>query len=297
MARLLSAYSLHRWFFHNRLVRINNLFYRQQCIGNKNNWELVLRHFISLILSVLFLTSCASTVSVDSDTLYRYQIDAEATDRSKLKKIVIASVNYAQESPSYLRYEESRVDAVVTNYLQGNGYEVLSGNQFDTAWANALDLYGDYYDRTTASYRRDRFNQILGDSLTELKEKYDVDGILFTDLIVRKVNFSYKQPHYAAWDGVKRKPRLKGGNGVPRDYNWAKSFRVSSLSVTLFRSDKKFVFNSVGGIELIDNLNMKTGTPKATRNSNLFGDEDMLMEGIRLAFHPFIPMPNYPGKK
>ncbi|MCF7980360.1 MAG: hypothetical protein K9K86_00140 [Pseudomonadales bacterium] len=256
-----------------------------------------MRYFTTLMLSLMLLTSCASTISVDSDTLYRYQIDEEATNKSKLKKIVIASVNYAQESPSYLRYEESRVDNIIAEYLQTNGYEVITGNQFDTAWANAIDQYGEYYDRTTATYRRDRFNQILSDSLAELKEKYDVDGILFTDLIVRKVNFSYKQPHYAAWDGVKRKPRLKGGNGVPRDYNWAKTFRASSLSLTLFRHDKKFLFNSIGGIEVIDNLNMKTGTPKATRNTNLFGDEDMLLEGIQLAFHPLIPMPNYPGKK
>lgn len=256
-----------------------------------------MRHFIILVLSLMFLASCASTVSIDSDTLYHYQIDEDATNQSKLKKIVIASVNYAQESPSYLRYEESRVDTVVANYLQENGYEVVTGNQFDTVWANAIDQHGDYYDRTTASYRRDRFNQILSDSLTELKDRYDIDGILFTDLITRKVNFSYKSPHYAAWDGVKRKPRLKGGNGVPRDYNWAKSFRVSSISLTLFRSDKKFLFNSVGGIEVIDNLNMKTGTPKATRNSNLFNDEDMLEEGIKIAFHPFIPMLDYPVKK
>lgn len=254
-----------------------------------------MRYFI--IAGLMLLTACASTISVDSDTLYQYKIDAEATDRSKLKTLVIASVNYGQESPSYIRYEEKGVDEAVADYLREQGYVVLSGNQFDTAWANAIDKHGKYYDRTTASYRRDRFNLVLSDTLDELKEKYQVDGILFTDLIVRKVNFSYKQPHYAAWDGVKRKPRLKGGSGVPRDYNWAKTFRASSLSVTLFRSDKKFLFNSVGGIEMIDNLNMKTGTPKATRHSNLFDDEDVLMEGIKLAFHPFIQMTDYPGSK
>lgn len=249
-----------------------------------------------IILSLMLLSACASTISTDSDTLYRYQIDTEATDKTQLQKLVIATVNYAQESPSYLRYEEQGVDQVVTNYLEQHDYQVITGNQFDTAWASAVDKHGDYYDKTTASYRRDRFNQILSDTLDELKEKHQVDGIIFTDLLVRKVNFSYKQPHYATWDGVKRKPRLKGGNGVPRDYNWAKTFRASSISITIFRHDKKFVFNSVGGVEMIDNLNMKTGTPKATRHANLFDDEDMLMEGIQLAFHPFIPMPNYPGK-
>ncbi len=249
-----------------------------------------------ILFSLFFLTSCGSTVSVDGQTVYTYTFNEQHADKSQLKKLVIATVNYGQDSPSYLRYEEKTVDAAVAAYLEQNGYEVLTGNQFDTAWTAAIDTHGKYYDPYSATFRRDRFNHILSDTLDSLKQKHDVDAIIFTDLLVRKVNFTYSQPHYASWDGVKRKPRLKGGNGVPRDYNWAKTFRASSISITLFRWDKEFVFNSVGGIEMIDNLNMKTGTPKATRHSNLFDDENMILEGIQLALHPFVKMENYPGK-
>lgn len=254
-----------------------------------------MRYFI--ILSLLFLASCSSSISIDSETVYKYSINAEATDKSKLKKLVIASVNYGQQSPSYLRSEEKRVDSLVSGYLASNNFDVLTGNQFDSAWSSAIDQIGEYYDPFSATFRRDRFNQILSHVLTALKEQHNVDGIVFTDLIVQKVNFAYNQPHYATWDGVKRKPRLKGGQGVPRDFNWAKTFRASSLSVVVFRWDKEFMFNSVGGIEMIDNLNLKTGTPKATRNKNLFNDEKKLLEGMQLAFHPLVPMKNYPGKK
>lgn len=254
---------------------------------------MILRYLI--FLSIFLLASCGNTISVDSQTLYPYQYHEQYADKSQLKKLVIATVNYGQESPSYLRYEEKTVDLAVTDYLEQHGYMVLTGNQFDTAWSAAIDTYGEYYDPYSATFRRDRFNQILSDTLDSLKQKHGVDAILFTDLLVRKVNFTYKQPHYASWDGVKRKPRLKGGNGVPRDYNWAKTFRASSVSITIFRWDKQFVFNGVGGIEMIDNLNMKTGTPKATRHTNLFDDEKMINEGLQLAMHPFIPMENYPG--
>ncbi len=249
-----------------------------------------------IIFSLLFLASCSTTVSVDSQTVYPYKYNAPSADKAELKTMVIASVNYSQESPSYLRYEEKNVDAVAADYLAQQGYQILTGNQFDTAWSAAIDKHGEYYDPYSATFRRDRFNLILSETLENLKQTHDIDGIIFTDLLVRKVNFTYSQPHYASWDGVKRKPRLKGGNGVPRDFNWAKTFRASSVSVTIFRWDKEFVFNSVGGIEMIDNLNMKTGTPKATRHTNLLDDEDMILEGIQLALHPFVPMQNYPGE-
>jgi hypothetical protein len=133
-------------------------------------------------------------------------------------------------------------------------------------------------------------------TLAELQENHDVDAIVFTDLLANKVNFDYRNPHYAAWHGVKRKPRLKGGQGVPIDFNWGKSFRAASLSVVIYRADTQLIFNSVGGIEMIDNVSVKGSTPTAQRKKNLFNDKGPLQEGVKLAFHPLIPMDDYPGQ-
>ena len=248
-----------------------------------------------LIISLALLAACSSTRLIDSETLYPYKIDTQAHDHKKLKRLIIANVNYIQNSPSYLQQYETAVDSTVAEHLREQGYEVLTGNQFDSVWAAASDKYGGYYNQSNATYRRDRFNKILSDTLETLKKKYQVDAVVFTDLLVRRVNFSGNNRHYAAWDGVKRKPRIKGTNGIPSDFNWAKSFRASSLSVIIFRYDKEFIFHSVGGIEMIDNLNVISGTtPKATRHNDLFSDKSALNEGIALALHPFIPMTDYP---
>jgi len=249
---------------------------------------------ILLILMPIILAACAAAPAPDASSVFPYNIVEEAVNSDNIRRVVIASVNYGEDSPSYLRVEEKYVDAAITQYLESNGYQVLTGNQFDSQWSKGIDTYGKYFDPSTTLFRRDRFNSILGETLDTLKSAHDVDAVIFTDLVVQKVNFDYRQPHYANWDGVRRKPRVKGSGGIPGDYSWAKTFRASSLQIVIFDWNKRAVFSSRGGVELIDNLNTKSGTPKATRNDNLFNNEKQLAEGIGLALHPFVVMQDYP---
>lgn len=249
-----------------------------------------------MIVCLVLMAACSSTLTTDNKTAYPYQISDEAADKSKLKRLVIATVNYGPNSPSYLREAEPKVDAAVVAYLEKHDYEIVRGNQFDSSWSRNLDIHGAYFNPSQGIFRRERFNAILVATLAELRENHDIDAIVFTDLLANKVNFDYRAPHYATWHGVKRKPRLKGGQGVPLDFNWGKTFRAASLSVVVYRADTQLMFNSAGGIEMIDNVSVKGSTPTAQRKKKFFDDKGSLQEGIQLAFHPLIPMQDYPGQ-
>ena len=254
-----------------------------------------MRNILVSALLVIAASGCSSGLTTDESTVFPYQISESASDRAAINKVVIATVNYGQDSPSYIRDHETRVDAEISRYMEDNGFSVLTGNQFDSIWSRNKDKFGEYFDPTQGVFRRERFNQILATTIEELKETHGVGAVVFTDLLVDKVVFDFRSPHYASWHGVKRKPRLKGGQGVSSTYNWAKSFRASSLSIVVFRTDKEFIFRGVGGIEMVDHMSVKSTTPTAVRSKTLFNDKSKLNEGMRLAFHPLIPMKNYPG--
>ena len=86
------------------------------------------------------------------------------------------------------------------------------------------------------------------------------------------------------------------GSGVPVDFNWAALVDAASLAVYIFEIEGARVFHSVGGISLTESIDTK-GTPKFKRSRSILHSDDQIEEGIELAFHPFIPMKNYPGSK
>jgi len=251
---------------------------------------------IFCLLGIVLLTACSSVTSYSPDTLPTNQV-AGSDSLQGIKRIVIASVNYGEDqTPSYLRDGEKKVDNVVTNDLKDEGYEVVFGNQFESAWARAVDYYGDYIDPSTASFRQDRFNNILSRVLNEMKAQYQVDAILFTNLIPVDVTFEPRDPYYAEWDGIRRRPNLKGGRTIPADNNWARAYRAVSLGLYLFNTDGQLLFRGRAGMEVVDNMSLKGSRPVPSLNNDRFDDEDVILDSVRLAFHPLITMDKYPGK-
>ncbi len=251
-----------------------------------------------LLLSLMFVVSCSTNAMKNRkfDTTFDYLIAPEASDKSQLKKVIIANINYSSYTPLYLRKKEHKVDDLIITYLKQHDFEVLTGIQFKQAWAKGVHKHGEYYNPYSASFRRDRFDAILADVLISLKKEYEIDAIIFTDLISKNITFNYKPPHYASWDGVQRRPRIKTKRKVPRQFNWSFPFSAVSLNLTIIRADNKLLFNSIGGLEVTDDLYIKLGKPVAKRNRGIFQDVPLVKEGIAIALHPFIQMPDYPGK-
>ena len=125
-----------------------------------------------------------------------------------------------------------------------------------------------------------------------------VDGFVFTDIIERDINFSGGLKHLARWDGVARKPSLQGpGDGVSADFDWNKSAKAASLWVSVYTMDLKRVFTSIGGMDATEAIDTRSSSGDVVRRRSILESESLVREGIELAFHPFIEMEDYPGKR
>ncbi len=55
------------------------------------------------------------------------------------------------------------------------------------------------------------------------------------------------------------------------------------------------VIASRGGMEATDAIDTRSSTGRYVRRRNILENKEHVMEGIQLAFHPFIVMKDWPG--
>jgi len=249
---------------------------------------------ISVMLTAVFSLGC-STTSEYNPTTNANQLNQAALDKGPLKTVVITSVNIGTPSRNYIEKSEPMVDGRVAAYLRSNGYELLPQREFSQRWENAKLIYGDPIDPTTGRLNTKSFIQIIQYIRDDMREKTDVQGFLFTDLMEHDAVVSGGMNHVARFNGVTRKPSLKGpGDGVSADFDWGAPVAAVSLQVSLYNLDLDQVFLGVGGIDLTDAIDTRSGNGWV-RRKDVLQNEDYIDEGIALALHPLIPMSNWPG--
>lgn len=250
-----------------------------------------------IILSVLlFLTVSCSTSSSFNESVFEYEYNDALVAEKPVKKIVLATENLGAPTPSYLQAGQRRTRYIASEYLEDNGYTILPDYHFDNAWKQALRTYGSAYDPTTGKIDTDSWRAAMIVTATSIRDNTDADAIVFVDVFEHEVSHGYGMKHYARFYGVNRKPALKGpGSGVPIDFDWYQPIKAASVMVTIYDVNLNRVFISRGGIDTLYAIDIKSSNPKFIRKKKLLDDEDDIEEGIELAFHPFIPMDDYPG--
>ena len=250
--------------------------------------------YVGIVLTAVFSLGC-STTSEYNPTTNANQLNQAALDKGPLKTVVITSVNIGTPSRNYIEKSEPMVDGRVAAYLRSNGYELLPQREFSQRWENAKLIYGDPIDPTTGRLNTKSFIQIIQYIRDDMREKTDVQGFLFTDLMEHDAVVSGGMNHVARFNGVTRKPSLKGpGDGVSADFDWGAPVAAVSLQVSLYNLDLDQVFLGVGGIDLTDAIDTRSGNGWV-RRKDVLQNEDYIDEGIALALHPLIPMSNWPG--
>jgi hypothetical protein len=245
------------------------------------------------LTAVAALTACST--SQPNLTAYDYQIKDEVRQH---KRVIIADVNFGKPSRLYLQKFEGRVDEYVKRQLKNNGYKLVSNALFREAWNNAQRKHGNPYNASTGQINDRAFKLIMHDTFTDLKARDIADAVIFTDLIEVEVQFGGGMQHIARWHGVSRKPSTQGpGDGVPTTFNWAAPVDAASLWVNIFDMDLQLMFQSAGGIQVTEAIDLKASSPKFVRRRTLLANGGQIQEAVDLAFHPLIPMKNYPAKK
>lgn len=258
-----------------------------------HNRDIAVRLFL-LCLAASILAACSTTA--DNPTTYAYTIEDKMRDNKGFKRLIIAHVNFGKPSRLYLQNYESRVDDILKTYLKKHGYSFVSSALFEQAWQVAVRKYGNPFDKSTGKLNQKTFRLVVADTFSQLQERNDIDGVMFTDLIERNVQFTTGISHVARWDGVTRKPPLQGpGDSVSSGFNWAAPVDAVSLWVNVFALDLALQFQGAGGIEVTQAVDMKASNPKFVRRRSILGNKSNIEEGIKLAMHPLIVMKGYPG--
>jgi hypothetical protein len=241
------------------------------------------------------LVACAGTPTYNPTT-FPFDINQELLAAKPVKNVVIAHVNLGGASRNYLEKEAPRIDADVTAYLRENGFKVLSQREFKQHWNTAVRAFGDPVDPTSGKINMKTFAQIMQSVRDQMVKSSDLDAFIFTDLVELQVPFSGGLKHLARWDGVSRKPSLQGpGSGVSADFDWNMQAAVASIQISIYNVELQRLFAGRGGMDATEAIDTRSSKGRYIRRRNILENEENVMEGIRLAFHPFIVMEDWPG--
>ena len=151
-------------------------------------------------------------------------------------------------------------------------------------------------DPTTGRVNTNSFVQIMQTVRNQMLEQTEVDAFLFTDLMERRdVPFPQGVQRVARWDGVTRKPALAGpGQGVSAEFDWGQSIATASIRLVLFNKELEKIFEGRGGIDTTDAVDTRSGIA-FVRRKDILENDYFIQEGISIAFHPWLPMKNWPG--
>jgi hypothetical protein len=242
------------------------------------------------------LLACSSTPTYNPTT-FPFEMDRERLAENKIRTVVIPHVNLGTPSRNYLEKEAPRIDGYVSTYLKENGFKVVPQRVFEQHWNTAVRIYGDPVDPTSGKVNMKSFSQIMQDIRDQMRKDNNLDAFVFTDLVELQVPFSGGLKHLARWDGVTRKPGLQGpGDGVSADFDWNMQAAVASLQVSIFDTDLQRLFFSRGGLDATDAIDTRSSEGRYVRRRNILENKDFIMEGIKLALHPFVEYEDWPGE-
>jgi len=250
---------------------------------------------LSILASALTLVACSGAPTYNATT-FPFQVEQELLDAADIKTVVIAHVNLGSPSRNYLEKHAPRIDAAVSAYLKENGYKVLPQRKFEQHWNAAVRAFGNPFDPTSGRVNMKTFAQIMHEVRDNMRKSCKLDAFIFTDLLEFQVPFSGGLKHLARWDGVTRKPSLQGpGNAVSGDFDWNMQAAVASLQVSIYDMELRALFSSRGGMDATEAIDTRSSSGRYVRRRNILENDKNVMEGIMLAFHPFIPYEDWPG--
>lgn len=256
---------------------------------------ITLYHLAALLAVSALLAACSGTPTYNATT-FPYQINQAELDANPIKTVVVANVNLGTQSRNYLEKEAPRIDAQVAKYLKENGFKVLPQRDFEQHWNTAVRAFGNPVDPTSGKLNRKTFALIMQQVRDEMRESTKLDAFVFTDLVELEVSFSGGLKHVARWDGVTRTPTMQGpGDGVSADFDWNKLAAVASLQVSIYNMDLQAVFTSRGGLDATDAIDSRSSKGRYIRRRSILDNETNVLEGIKLAFYPFIATEDWPG--
>jgi hypothetical protein len=243
---------------------------------------------LTLVAAALAALACASTRSPNA---------GETAAVLGPGRIVVAPLNLALRVPAELEGFDEPVWYELLHYVQAENrwLSVIERADAELVWGDAiaeLEQSGAGPDLRTASAHFAR----------QLRRHEDYDLLLMPSLVLRSARVRGSR---ASWDGVRRALPVREApmSGAVTESHphgavpevWGLHGRVSavSLHVALLTSDGRYVYEGLGGLDLIHEATPDRRTVNEMWNLEdrleLFGDLEHLRRGIALAFERRVP--------
>lgn len=258
----------------------------------------IIRTALAALAVALVAVLGACSANDYNSTAAPYQIDRDVLAKKPIKKVIIATANVSGEPTRYLLQKPAaRVDTKVKQYLEAHGYEVAPSYPFENAYNQAVRTYGNLYDPTSGRVDPATWRAVMVTTMKALQGS-GVDAVVFTDLVETDVSHNVGMDHLAQWDGVSRKLGFANAStSLAAGFDWNRQLKAASLIVTIYTVDLEGVFSGRGGLDTLQVIDTKASPATYVRRKKPLDSDDNVDEGVAIAFHPFIPMKDYPGKE
>jgi hypothetical protein len=236
----------------------------------------------ALLAAAAFAFTVPSCSSIITDN--RLYDEASANFHTAL----VLPLNVMAKLPAELAPGSERVEDALDAYLRAHGrtVETISYDEARSAWRASVDAcraaLGDCSD----------FAKPARYLALQLAQGRDHELLIVPYLRFRESENCSEHVH---WDQVQR-PVEKTGPGLyeggPIRIEHA-HMRAVSLEIYALRRDGQRVFEGDGGIEVVDRIYVpKPPEPVVSEpRQNLYENPDWIAEGVSIALHPLIPMP------
>ncbi len=245
-----------------------------------------------LVAAALAALACASARTPSAE---------QAADTLHLGRVVLAPLNLGLRVPPELQDVGEPVWHELLRHFQAHDRQVavIAPADAELAWMDAiaeLERSGTTPDLPTASAHFAR----------RLREQVDYELLLMPSLVLRSARVHGRRAH---WDGVHRRLRVRATpmNGPiieigllgnhPEVSGLTGRIAAASLHVAVLSSDGRFVYQGLGGLDLIQEATLDRRAPRKTwqlvPREAPFADVECLRQGIALAFERKLPRTAY----
>jgi hypothetical protein len=217
------------------------------------------------------------------------------------ERVLVVPLNLGLRVPAELQGIDEPVWHELLRHFQAQDRKltVIAPVDAELVWMDAiaeLEQSGATLDLPTASAHFAR----------RLREQVNYRLLLMPSLVLRSARVHGR---LAYWDGVRRRLQVRGAarNGPVIEIGlygnhpgiWGLSGRVAaaSLHVAVLTSDGSFVYQGLGGLDLIQDASLDHRAPRETwqlvRREAPFADVESVRQGIALAFERKLPRTSY----
>jgi len=229
---------------------------------------------------LLAVAACASGPKVveESDP---WQVDKKGFLRYA-RLIAVADVYLPGGMPEPDAIKQQFSD-LIAERLREKGFTIIYPQQYETAWAQAVDDLGGIEDTSGVTQHAGKIALATTQVLKGLEDGFDVDAVLVPSIVVVEAPFGRGS---AAWDGTNQS--IKSGGAMNNFFAGSPEGTLGalSLSVTLLSPDGDTYYQRLGGIEVLSKLSGKEFV--LVPRSELFTDHERIEQSVKIALDPLL---------